>query len=99
MVRVPCPSPGELLAILCQSSLSIKFPYVLLYILIRSGPPRHLLEFWDSRSAITWCDGLWSYLVDVALRAWGGASDVGDCVAVLLARVIQTIHYDTFCVK
>jgi hypothetical protein len=98
----PPPSPGSLLAILCQSCsllsshtfsytflyvpgrpitswsdsrsahssahltphrfpanqlspvpklLSIKFPYVLLYVLIRSGPPHHFLELWDSRSA------------------------------------------------
>ena len=31
--------------------LSIKFPYVLLYVLIRSGSPHHFLELWDSRSA------------------------------------------------
>ena len=45
MVGLPHASRGELLAILCRSSLSIKFPCVLLYVLMRSGRP---ITSWSS---------------------------------------------------
>ena len=102
MVRVPRPSLGELLAMLCQSSLSIKFPYVLLYVLIRAGPPCHFLEFWASRSAITWCRALWSYLANVAIRAWGFRCGWLCCCSAWSPQSNDTLFYvlcETVCAK
>jgi hypothetical protein len=51
---MPPPGPfnkqqkGGGLAILCQISLSIKFPYVPLQVLMRSRSPRQFPELWDS---------------------------------------------------